>query len=177
MATNVSLCEAVQTGELKKVVDIIQRNPKKLNKVNDQGQTPLYCACKMGSAEIVLHLLLQPNVALAAQVPSTKSTPLHTAAWNNHPEVVALLLWKGSPTDIKNGLDWTAKQEAKKSCKQVFELWEAKKFDTIAAKYPIVLKLPFPKDYGEVELQKDSTEGKLRVTKESRYPSETIFTF
>ena len=84
--------KAVKRGDIEGVTDALKQSGR-VNAKNDQGQTPLAIACRMGQASIVTMLLWKFGAdANITSYTDNKWTPLHHAIWNVHKEVVQLLL-------------------------------------------------------------------------------------
>merc|ERR1712137_201532 len=89
-----------------------------VNSLNDDGETPLHWACKVGSTEIVKYLLT--HGASINAMDENGDTPLHWAAEENHTEVAELLLKHKANLNSKNILRETpylkAKSNGSKNC-------------------------------------------------------------
>jgi len=110
---------------------INQFDGAEINTMNARGQTALYCASYNGHKNHVLALLLAPGIDLNCQTTLHGSTPLHAAAFQDQPVIVALLLAAGADPKIQNysrsctipGL--TPRDEALFAANGVFTLWDA----------------------------------------------------
>merc|ERR1712137_1408304 len=71
-------------------VRVLVHSGMDVNSLNDDGETPLHWACKVGSTEIVKYLLT--HGASINAMDENGDTPLHWAAEENHTEVAELLL-------------------------------------------------------------------------------------
>ncbi len=84
------LRNAVDSGNIEKVIDATQSHPDLLNQKGTRGETPLLSAVKGYSPEIVAYLLkmgADPNLG-----DYSEDTPLHWAAIRENGEMVKLLL-------------------------------------------------------------------------------------
>ncbi|KAL9616188.1 MAG: hypothetical protein Q9160_008919 [Pyrenula sp. 1 TL-2023] len=84
-----------------------------VNTRNRQGYTPLHVACNIGNQPLV-KLLLDYGANPLVQNASTDTdgtkgwqTAIHTAAVNNHPGVIQILLEAGVDIEIQNSFSWT----------------------------------------------------------------------
>lgn len=94
--------EAAQAGDLAKVQEIIQKNPKAISvKENKEfsGQTPLHFAARYGQKEVVEFL-----IGKGADVNAKDDdgwTPLHLACYGGFIKSVTILLQKGAKIDAE----------------------------------------------------------------------------
>ena len=86
----------IKKGELKKMDELITKDPSLINKVNKVGATPLHIAAGEGQYEIA-ELLIQKGASLDAQN-NFNSTPLDYAIESKKIEVAELLVRKGANT-------------------------------------------------------------------------------
>jgi ankyrin repeat protein/L-ascorbate metabolism protein UlaG (beta-lactamase superfamily) len=103
-ATNI--CEAVQTGDLAKVKELVLADKSCINTKTDQGQTPLHLAAQAGNQPITEFLIGQ-GAAIDAQ-DNQGNTPLHTAIAFKQIKSAKYLLAKGANVKIKNAEDMPA---------------------------------------------------------------------
>jgi len=86
--------EAVQSGNLKKVKALVQRNAEWLNSPDQNKKTPLHLALESGHAAIARYLVDQgADINLKDK---DKNSPIHNAAYLGNLEIVDLLLKKGA---------------------------------------------------------------------------------
>jgi len=82
-------------------VKIITASDKKLiNTKGNLGNTALFWAASGGYTDICEYLC--SNGADVNLANSIKDTPLHSAAWKNHPQVITILLSHNANTRAKN---------------------------------------------------------------------------
>eukprot|EP01126_Amoeba_proteus_P061012 TRINITY_DN8144_c0_g1_i3.p1 TRINITY_DN8144_c0_g1~~TRINITY_DN8144_c0_g1_i3.p1 ORF type:complete len:223 (+),score=39.07 TRINITY_DN8144_c0_g1_i3:405-1073(+) len=117
-----------------------------INSTNSRKQTALYCACRQGHVAFVKALLGVPGIDVDKGDLSKQSTPLHVAAWAGHSDIVAMLMWMGADTEIRNFFKLTAKEEAQGDAIYVFPLLYEEGLVGILKNYPEVLELGAP-DY------------------------------
>ena len=101
-----NICEAVQTGDLAKVKELVLTDKSCLNTKTDEGQTPLHLAVQTGNLPIVEFLVGQ-GANINAQ-DNQGNTPLHTAVASKQIEGAKYLLNKGVDVKLRNNEDMPA---------------------------------------------------------------------
>jgi len=119
------LCNAAWQGDAIEVTTLLsdENVASFINLPNPRGQCALYCAARQGHVGVLLELLKCPHIDLNAQVPDHGATPLHAASFENHDEVVAMLLASGANYSLKNKIGLDARQEAKGTCLDVYSIF------------------------------------------------------
>ena len=97
--------EAVKTGDLRHVKEILNKNPILVSAYDERKNTPLHIAARSENT-VILNFLIGKNSDLNASN-NSGYTPLHYAAYYNHVENVKLLLQKGAQTDPRSLEDET----------------------------------------------------------------------
>lgn len=100
-------------GFIEELLHVIEKNPKAVNKLNEDGWTPLFTAALNGHRDVV-ELLLNKNADVNA-TDSDLRTPLHIACFKGHKKICRLLVAHGGNlcTADKWGrtpLHWAASQ-------------------------------------------------------------------
>ncbi|UJR21018.1 hypothetical protein I4U23_024118 [Adineta vaga] len=85
---------------------------KSPNSTDENGTNILYIACRFGQTAVA-KWLLDNGANINAQLPNSRSTPLHGAVFHNHVSTVELLLNRGADTSIRNQYDSTPYDETK----------------------------------------------------------------
>lgn len=94
---------AASCGQTEAIEALLDRfDPLDVNQLNDQGETPLLCACRAGQAGTVLWLV--SHGALASVAAGNGESPLHWLISFNDDEVESV-----GPALIKAGADATAR--------------------------------------------------------------------
>eukprot|EP01127_Copromyxa_protea_P005655 TRINITY_DN1551_c0_g2_i1.p1 TRINITY_DN1551_c0_g2~~TRINITY_DN1551_c0_g2_i1.p1 ORF type:complete len:537 (-),score=105.19 TRINITY_DN1551_c0_g2_i1:268-1752(-) len=128
-------------GDVNEFREMLTQNVLLVNHANARGQTALYCAARQGHTKIVQLLLntcqqqINPNV----QVPEHGGTPLHGAGYNQHSDIVAMLLKFGADFNIKNNIGLTAHQEARGTAQAVYNSFQ---MGTLETDYPVASLVP-----------------------------------
>eukprot|EP01127_Copromyxa_protea_P010368 TRINITY_DN2523_c0_g3_i1.p1 TRINITY_DN2523_c0_g3~~TRINITY_DN2523_c0_g3_i1.p1 ORF type:complete len:958 (-),score=203.98 TRINITY_DN2523_c0_g3_i1:27-2900(-) len=156
------LCSAAWNGgDIEKFQEILSfLSVDEINKTNSRGQTALYCAARQGYVDYVVALLNVPGIDLNKGEVSKKSTPLHVAGWEQHVLIVAMLLWMGADSDIKNAFKLSPKDEARGEAIFIYPILQAEGLPGIAKKMPDVLSLtPSDSTWGKMSLQVMAARG------------------
>ena len=102
--------KAAHKGNLKKVKQIIDKDPAQINVQDWQGQTPLYYASSEGNTEVVEFLLAHnANIELGNDL---NERPLAKAAKFEHYKTVKTLLMHGAKVNCKDKFGRTPLHEA-----------------------------------------------------------------
>ncbi len=105
-AARAEAIHAVAGGsDQKKLQEVVESDPKKINLPDQAGLTPLHYAAYHGKDENVIYLISKG--AKINAVEKLKNTPLHLAVFQNQVKVVKILLEKGADINLKNGKGWT----------------------------------------------------------------------
>ncbi len=92
--------EASATGELARVMEIIQQDPGQVREFSEDGFQPLGLAAFFGHTEIVAYLLSQGADPQIASNNPMKVMPLHSAVAGQNLEIARLLLEHGAPVNV-----------------------------------------------------------------------------
>jgi len=91
MGKNEKLLSAALSGNLEEIKTLCSDPAVDVNWLDEDGFTPLFCACQEGHPLIVEHLLAHPKID--PNLSSNKgATPLLIACQNGHKEVVSMML-------------------------------------------------------------------------------------
>ncbi len=82
MMTQQQFIGACNTGDIETLEKCLLSGNVDINQANDDGYTPLHCAC-WGGHEAVVTLLLQQGADIN-QAANYGETPLHRACWKGH---------------------------------------------------------------------------------------------
>ncbi|MCD4785473.1 MAG: ankyrin repeat domain-containing protein [Candidatus Eremiobacteraeota bacterium] len=93
--------KAIAVGNLKKVKEIIKKNPKMLHRTDFMGRTPLYYAADYGQNKIAKYLLSKGAKVNTRTVYGGEKTPLLAAAEKGNVKMASLLISKGANVNIK----------------------------------------------------------------------------
>lgn len=91
--------ELIRSGDLIKVTDTIDANPKLINSVNSNGMTPLCFAIAMNNIEMVKMLLEEGSLVRIGD--NNLRAPIHFANWNKNRSMIELLLANGAVIDTR----------------------------------------------------------------------------
>ena len=97
--------DAVKSGDLARVRDILATRPESLTAVNERGSAPLHIAAREGRFEIA-SLLIERGAALEAKGPAG-FTPLFMAVLGKKADMVRLLLEKGADANAQSSYQTT----------------------------------------------------------------------
>lgn len=97
-------------GHTRELAPKIKVKEDLLKDKDERGRTLLYIASRSGFYDMS-ELLLEKGASIN-EVQSTRSTPLHGAAYYGHTSIVELLLQHGAKTDIINKFGKTARDES-----------------------------------------------------------------
>ena len=95
------------------VVNLLLERGADMEILSSRGQTALYMASSLGSAEVV-RLLIDHGADVNAECADYEDgkevqwTPLHAAAYKDHPDIALLLLEHGANTEIRSSQNQTA---------------------------------------------------------------------
>lgn len=95
---NPPLHEAVKSGDLQKVKEILKENPDSVKVKNTEGLMPIHWAAHAGNCVIARELMLKGS---AFNEPDNHGfTPLFLAAHAKHKQMVAFLIRSKVPTEV-----------------------------------------------------------------------------
>jgi ankyrin repeat protein len=118
-----SFFDAIESGNLDKISEMIEQQPALVSARSESGRTPLHWVmfCEQEELQMsIASLLLSKGADVHAQ-DERGWTPLHEAAYNSTPKIVAFLLSHGAEVNVKDKRGMTP-----------LELAEADKFaDTV----------------------------------------------
>ncbi len=104
-ALNQEILKAVQEGNLIKVKELLEKDPKLVNAQGENLYTPLFYAAGYGHIDIVKELI---NRGAKVNMQSTSGwSPLHYAAIMGHREVAETLIVNNADINIKNKMGQT----------------------------------------------------------------------
>jgi len=86
-----SFADAVKSGDLGTIRDLVKRNPTLVSSKDSHGMAPLHWTAEYGRDDVA-ELLLANNADVNARVVSSGMTPLHWAAMRDRKRVAELLL-------------------------------------------------------------------------------------
>ncbi len=109
---DLDIFEATAAGKAGIVSEILNKDPKALQRWSPDGFTALHFAAFFNRPEIAGILLKQKADASAVARNPMKVTPLHSAAAANSGSVVRLLLENGAPPNVRQEGGWTPLHEA-----------------------------------------------------------------
>ena len=104
-ATCMDIWQAIQTGNLRRVQELINENPEVVNAQNTINQTPLHIAAYNGHTNVAT-ILLDHGANIDAQ-DDFNQTPLHAAAYNGHAAVATVLLDHNATVDALDNCNHT----------------------------------------------------------------------
>jgi len=98
---------AAGTGNLEKVIDLVEYNQININKTTVRGQTPLHYASAAGCDNVVKYLLDCESINVFAK-DENKWTPIHYACALGHQKVIELFInsWNSTSVLQNCSLQW-----------------------------------------------------------------------
>lgn len=99
---NISIFDAVNSGDTESLCDILLYNPRCIFSVNQEGRTALHLAC-MNNSHVIALLLIQHGALLNAP-DAAGQTSMHLCS---DPGMIHLLCQKGARTDIRDNHSFT----------------------------------------------------------------------
>jgi len=101
-AEEADIFDAIESGNLIKIKSLLARDSIDLNKVNEDGMTPLIAAIFKGEGRVV-QVLVDSGAEL--EMPMTGFTPLMIAMWDHRPKIALLLIRLGADVNaVRNGV-------------------------------------------------------------------------
>lgn len=107
MHTLHDLIDAATTGNVRKLDDVLAREPDLVNATSDGGWTPLHLAAHFGHLPAIEHLLSRGADVHARSTNDMRNTPLHAAAAGRHIAAVHILLSHGADVNAQQQGGWT----------------------------------------------------------------------
>eukprot|EP01127_Copromyxa_protea_P009760 TRINITY_DN231_c0_g1_i2.p1 TRINITY_DN231_c0_g1~~TRINITY_DN231_c0_g1_i2.p1 ORF type:complete len:2533 (-),score=509.78 TRINITY_DN231_c0_g1_i2:1516-9114(-) len=121
---------------------ILSMTCTELNHFGVSGVTPLFCACQLGLTDAVVSLLGVAGIDTNKGDRETGRTPLHAAAVQGHPLIIAFLMWAGATVNTLSNDNKLAESEAtSEDAQNVFKLYETEGVAGISMAFPQVKKI------------------------------------
>ena len=98
------VCDAASAGQLKRLRELVERDPSLVNRYSSDGATPLGLAAFFGHRDAVEFLLDRgAKIDMPATNPAFPFVPLHSAMAAGHKAIVELLLARGADVKVREG--------------------------------------------------------------------------
>ncbi|WP_342026022.1 ankyrin repeat domain-containing protein [Cytobacillus pseudoceanisediminis] len=104
--------EAAAAGNLSRVKELVEMNPKLVTEYANDGFTALGLASYLGHKEIVEYLVQKGADVNSASKNSMKVMPLHSAVATKKVDIAEVLLKNGAKVNAKQDSGWTPLHEA-----------------------------------------------------------------
>ena len=101
-SNNISLISAIESNDIKKVEEIIKKDIVNINKLNNNGFSPLHISVIKGNIKII-NFLIKNGAKINILSSNKKQTPLHLAYINhstNSKDIIKLLVNNGADDNI-----------------------------------------------------------------------------
>eukprot|EP01088_Endostelium_zonatum_P017564 TRINITY_DN5237_c0_g1_i4.p1 TRINITY_DN5237_c0_g1~~TRINITY_DN5237_c0_g1_i4.p1 ORF type:complete len:147 (-),score=58.59 TRINITY_DN5237_c0_g1_i4:160-555(-) len=99
--SQVTIIYAASKGYTDVLEELLKKEGKKVNDVDQGGNTALHLAAGSGRLDCVNMLLKSTSINVNIQN-KQGNTALHQASWRNHPDVIKALIDKQAKTELKN---------------------------------------------------------------------------
>jgi ankyrin repeat protein len=103
---SLTLFEACAAGELERAERLLDDDPLSINRMSDDGWTPLHLAAFFGHPRVA-ELLIGRGADVARRSDNSNgNTPLHAALAGNHKFVAGLLMGAGADVNARDAAGW-----------------------------------------------------------------------